>query len=274
MFNKQLYLFVVSGLLMVGGFFSSTRILAVSPSEHESVPLIQYWNIIADQLADSLISRGRFGESSISVDRNKSATMDVVRYLESRLTTSLAQSAVSAVKVGTLSNARYVIELDIDINERSNGHETVYTEGGDIDQLWRIQELPPAYPGQYVQYQIIPLDMNQPADVNPLSGTDREVLITVRVMERGWIYLLQHYAFYFTAENLQRENGWQRERADKTENDENLQRENGWQHERADKTENDNDGVFVELQSHHGAFIQHQRKLDADIEQLIDSYQF
>ncbi len=251
MFNKQLYLFVVSGLLMVGGFFSSTRILAVSPSEHESVPLIQYWNIIADQLADSLISRGRFGESSISVDRNKYATMDVVRYLESRLTTSLAQSAV---KVGTLSNARYVIELDIDINERSNGRGTVYAEGGDIDQLWRIQELPPAYPGQYAQYQIIPLDMNQPADVNPLSGTDREVLITVRVMERGWIYLLQHYAFYFMAEN--------------------LQRENGWQHERADKTENDNDGVFVELQSHHGAFIQHQRKLDADIEQLIDSYQF
>ena len=251
MFNKQLYLFAVTGLLMVGGLFSSTRILAASSSEHESVPLTQYWNIIADHLGQSLSSRARLGLNTVYVDKKHTA-LDAAQYLEKQLSISLRRSGFKLVSP---TSARYVIELDVEINKRLNGHGTLFVEGGDIDQLWMIQALNPTYPGQYAHYELLPLAMNQPVGANLLSGTDTEIIITARVMERGWIRISQNYAFYITAEN--------------------TVPDNEPEHKRVVKVEDSYGGdEFSTLQNHQRAFLNYQEKLDAHIQQLIDSYQF
>ncbi|KEI72907.1 hypothetical protein [Endozoicomonas elysicola] len=251
MINKQLYLFVVTGLLIVGGAFSTTRALAAPLPAHESVPSIQYWNIIADHLAKSLISRGRLGENTIYVDKKHTA-LDVTRYLEKQLSMSLKKSGAS---VSAPNIARYVIELDVEINERSDGHGTTYAEGGDIDQLWRIQELDPVYSGQYAHYQMVPLAMDSQGSINPLAGSDTEIIITARIMERGWIRISQNYAFYFTAESLRPARKPSHEKKLKAENDFEID-------------------AFREFQNHHRVFLDYQNKLDADAQQLIDRYQF
>ena len=253
MFNKQLYLIVVTGLLMIGGLFPSSRTLAVSSSEHESVPLTQYWNIIANHLAESLIARGRIGINTVYVDRKHTA-LDVARYLEKQLSVSLRKSDV---KVTAPTNARYVIELDVKIRDRSNGMGTVYAEGGDIDQLWEIKAFSPLYSGQYAHYEMIPLTMNRPVTINPLSGTDTEVMITARIMERGWILVSQNYAFYLSSEQTRRENKPVQKSVSKTE-----------------KIDTANDALFLDQQNHKSAFLNYQEKLDNHIQQLIDSYQF
>lgn len=253
MLNKQLYLFVVTGLLMIGGFFSTTRALAVPPPPaHESVPLTQYWNIIADHLAQNLISRGRLGKSTTYVDEKNTAS-EVGGYLEKQLSISLKKSGG---RVAALASARYVIELDVEVNERSDGRGTAYAGGSDdIDQLWMIQELNAIYSGQYAHYEMLPLAMNQPRHVNPLAGSDTEIIITARIMERGWIRISQNYAFYFTAEVLRPDHEFKHEKNLKAENDFEI------------------DG-FREFQNHQRVFLDYQKKLDADVQKLINSYQF
>lgn len=161
----------------------------------------------------------------------------------------------SGASVSAPNIARYVIELDVEINERSNGYGTVYAEGGDIDQVWRIQELDPVYSGQYAYYQMVPLAMNQQGSVNPLAGSDTEIIITARIMERGWIRISQNYAFYFTAETLRPAREISHEKKLKAENDFEID-------------------AFREFQNHHRGFLDYQNKLDADAQQLINRYQF
>lgn len=251
MFNKQLYLSVVTGLLMIGGLFPSTRTLAVSSPEHAPVPHTQYWNIIANRLAESLISRGRIGSDTVYVDKKHIAS-GAVRYLEKQLSVSLRKSGVN---LNTPTNARYIIELDVEIRARSNGMGTVYAEGGDIDQLWQIKEFDPVYSGQYARYETIPLTMNRTVTRNPLSDTDTEVIITARVMERGWILISQNHAFYFLAEQTGRENKPLQNSISKAEED-----------------YADSNALFMEHQNRQSGFINHQKKLDNHIQRLIDSY--
>lgn len=251
MINKQRYLFVVTGLLIIGGLFSTTRALAVPPSPaHESVPLTRYWNIIADHLAQHLISRGRLGKKTIYVDEKQTASA-VGQYLEKQLSMSLKKSGGRVV---VPTSARYAIELDIEVNERSDGRGTAYADGSDdIDQLWMIEELNALYMGQYAHYQMVPLAMNSQGHVNPLAGSDTEIIITARIMERGWIRLSQNYAFYFTAEALRP--------AHERHHEKNLQAENDFEIE-----------AFREFQTHHRGFLDYQKKLDADVQQLINRY--
>ncbi|WP_257266899.1 hypothetical protein [Endozoicomonas sp. ONNA2] len=239
---------------MIGGLLPSTRTLAVSPPEHEPVPFTQYWNIIANQLADSLFSRARLQSSNtVYVDKKHTAS-DVARYLEKQLSVSLKKSGAN---VAPPANARNVIELDVEVRARSNGRGTVFAEGGDIDQLWEIEESYPVYPGQLAHYEMEPLTINRPGTINPLSDTDTEVIITARVMERGWILVSQKYAFYFSAEQASREK---------------KHPQNGFFG--AEEFYANGDALFMEHQNQQSAFINHQKKLDAQIQQLIDSYNF
>ncbi|MFK0571032.1 hypothetical protein [Endozoicomonas sp.] len=250
MINKQLYLSVVTGLLVIGGFFSTTRASAVNPPPaHESVPLTRYWNIIADHLARHLIANGRLGSNTLYVDE-KPAVSEISRYLEKQLSHSLKKSGAM---VSAPASAHYAIELDVDINERSDGHGTAYTEGGDIDQLWMIREPEAIYSGQRVNYEMVSLSTNQPVNINLLADTDTEIILTARIMERGWIRLSQTYAFYFTAEDMKPEQELEHEKDLKSE----------------EELESDED---MELRNHQRVFMDYQQKLDADIEQLFGSY--
>ncbi|MGO0308666.1 hypothetical protein ACTL6P_19085 [Endozoicomonas acroporae] len=236
---------------MIGGLFPSTRLLAVSSPEYAPVPFTQYWNVIANQLAESLIARGRLGSATVYVDK-KHAASGVARYLEKQLSVSLKKSGVN---VTAPTNAFNMIELDVDVRTRSNGRGTVYAEGGDIDQLWEIKEFGPVYSDQLDHLKIDPLTMNRPITVNPISDTDTEVIITARVMDRGWILVSQTYAFYFSAERAGLEynplyNGLTR----------------------AEAFYANSDALFIEHQNQQGGFIDHQKKLDNHIQQLIDSY--
>lgn len=251
MINKQLYLFVVTGLLIIGGLFPSTRTLAVTLEGYENVPQARYWDRISKHLATTLIERGRLGLNTIYVDRKPSA-IEVGRYIEEQLSFALIKSNA---KVVSSNSARFVIELDVEVNKRSDGHGTVYVVGGDVDELWRIEKLDPSNVVQPRLYQMVPLAMNQPVSVNPLSGTDTEIIITARIMEKGWILVSQNYAFYFTAESLRPARGPSHEKKLKAENDFEVD-------------------ALQEFQSHHRVFLDYQHKLDTDAQQLIDRYQF
>ncbi|MGI2030013.1 hypothetical protein [Endozoicomonas acroporae] len=236
---------------MIGGLFPSTRLLAVSSPEYEPVPFTQYWNVIANQLAESLISRARIGSDTVYVDKKHTA-LGTARYLEEQLSVSLRKSGVN---MNTPTNAHYIIELDVDVRTRSNGRGTMYAEGGDIDQLWEIKEFGSVYSDQLAHLKMEPLTMNRPITINPIPDTDTEVVITARVMDRGSILVSQTYAFYFSAERASREynplyNGLTR----------------------AEAFYADSDGLLTEHQNRQGAFINHQKKLDNQIQQLIDSY--
>lgn len=253
MFNKQMYqLVAVTGLFMTVVMFSSTKALAVSPPQAiESTPQSLYWDRIADHLAKSLTSRGRLGLNTLYVDTNTAAT-EMAGYLEKRLSYSLKKSDA---KVTPSDNARYVIELDVEVNQRSDGHETAYALGSDVDEVWKIRELEVIHSGQPRQYQMIPLRAKKPVDANLLMGTDTEIIVTARIMERGWIYIAQNYVFYLTAEGAGRENRQQRQTIPMV--DQLL-----------------NDDAFIKSQPRQRVFLDYQQKLDADVEDLLKSYQF
>ncbi|WP_257283562.1 hypothetical protein [Endozoicomonas sp. SESOKO1] len=253
MFTKQVYRSVIAGLLMVGGLFPATRALAESSGEQAPVPYVQYWDIIANHLAESLISRGRLGSDTVYVDKKHTAS-GVTRYLENQLSVSLRKSFM---KVTAPTHARYIIELDVKIRERPNGMGTVYARGGDLDQLWKIEKFSPVYSGQKTRYEMTPLKMNRPVTINPIADTDREVIISARVMERGWILISQDYAFYFSTEQARRVNKPLPNRFPKAVNT-------------AVEDDAHNDALFMDHQNQHSAFINQQKKLNDQIQQLID----
>ncbi|USE38148.1 hypothetical protein [Endozoicomonas sp. SCSIO W0465] len=241
---------------MIGGLFPSGRILAASSSDPDSFPLAQYWHKITDHLAESLISIGRFGTSTVYIDKKHTA-LDVAQYLEQQLSVSLRKSYV---EVTSPINARYVIELDVVIRELSNGVGTLYVEGGDIDEFWEIKEIKPVYSDQFTRYEMTPLTMKRPVTINPLSGADTEVIITARILERGLILAAQSYAFYFSAEQARREKKPLQKRISKAED--------------AEDGDADVDALFMELQNQQSAFLNYQKRLDNHIQPLVDSYLF
>ncbi len=233
--NKQTLLQkFICALLVMYGFLTSSQTLAVNLSDEEHARWTQHWNMLSRQIANSLIAEGRLDDHSVSIDHKPSALRSA-RYLEQQLQRTLIGIGIMTAPP---NKADYVLELDMKMRKRSAGKLSAYAIGSDVDQFWVVQEVDSRH-----SYRPAYFEMTAPQNLTALADTDTEVIITVRIMQRGLIYLMQTFAFYFSSADLLY--------------DEVV-------------TDNNREVEFYSKQPQE--FVEMDRKRDAKIEQLLNNY--
>ena len=188
------FLGALSVVCVLFSSFSSPMVLAVTMSEKEYARWTQHWNMLSRQIANSLIDKGRLDNRTVYIDRKPTALRNA-HYLTQQLQRTLVNTGI---RMASLNKADFVVELDMKMRKRSDGIASAHSLGSDVDQFWVVQEvdLSDAYRSAY--FELTPLQ-----NLNALAGTDTEVIVTVRIMQMGWISLKQTYAYYFVSTDLQ-----------------------------------------------------------------------